>query len=152
MPETMPPLAQRYRAAAGIVLIFYWLIMFAGTHWPHVNLESYPQNTDKLLHFTGYAGFGFLIAVWISTKRAVGPRDFAAAFAVIFVYAIVDELSQPPFGRTCDFFDAVADWIGGLSGLSVFLLLRLAVRRLTRCKIEHVTADVRIEGDSLPHS
>jgi VanZ family protein len=136
MPETMPPLAQRYRAAAGIVLIVYWLIMFAGTHWPHVNLESYPSNFDKVLHFTGYAGFGFLIALWMSTKRTFGPRDFAVAFCIIFVYAIVDEVTQIPVGRTCDFFDAVADWIGGLSGLSLFLLLRLALRRLTRSKIE----------------
>jgi VanZ family protein len=129
MPETMRTLAQRYRAAAGIVLILYWLIMFAGTHWPHVSLESYPQNTDKILHFTGYAGFGFLIAVWITTKRTFGSRDFAVAFAVIFVYAIVDEVTQIPVGRTCDFFDAVADWIGGLSGLAVFLLLRAVLRR-----------------------
>ncbi len=152
MPETMPPMAQRYRAAAGIVLVFYWLIMFTGTHWPHVSLERYPQNFDKVLHFTGYAGFGFLIAVWITTKRTFGPRDFAAAFAVIFVYAIVDELSQPPFGRTCDFFDAVADWIGGLSGLSVFLVLRVALRRLMRSKSQDLTANVGIEGDSWPHS
>jgi VanZ family protein len=136
MSETGPLLAQRYRAAATTVLVCYWLIMFAGTHWPHVSLEGYPQNTDKILHFTGYAGFGFLIAVWITTKRAFGPRDFAAAFAVIFVYAIVDEVTQIPVGRTCDFFDAVADWMGGLSGLSLFLLLRLALRHLTRSKIE----------------
>jgi VanZ family protein len=93
-------------------------------------LGGYPQNTDKVLHFTGYAGFGFLIAVWMSTKREFKRRDFAAAFAVIFVYAIVDEVTQPWFGRDCEFFDAVADWIGGLSGLSVFLLLRAALRRV----------------------
>jgi VanZ family protein len=113
------------------VLIGYWLIMFTGTHWPHVNLEGYPQNTDKVLHFTGYAGFGFLIAVWIFTKRELRRRDSLAAFAVVFFYAIADEWTQPYFGRTCDFYDAVADWAGGLSGLSVFGLLRAALRRLS---------------------
>jgi VanZ family protein len=129
-PANKPTLSPRYRLAASIVLIGYWLIMFAGTHWPHVNLEHFPQNTDKLLHFTGYAGFGFLIAVWISTKREMRARDFAAVFGVIFVYAIVDEVTQIPVGRTCDFFDALADWCGGLSGLGVFLVLRAALRRL----------------------
>jgi len=134
MPATRPPIAHRYRAVAGIVLICYWLIMFAGTHWRHVSLESYPQNTDKILHFTGYAGFGFLIALWMSTKRTFGPRDFAGAFAVIFVYAIVDEVTQIPVGRTCDFFDAVADWCGGLAGLAFFLLVGALRRRFVRSK------------------
>jgi VanZ family protein len=139
MPETSSPNARHYRRAAATVLICYWLIMFAGTHWPHVSLERYPHNTDKVLHFTGYAGFGFLIAVWMSTRRAVGWRDLAAAFGVIFVYAIVDEVTQIPVGRTCDFYDAVADWCGGLSGLAVFLLLRSALRRLSRSKIAEPT-------------
>jgi VanZ family protein len=123
------------------VLIGYWLIMFTGTHWPHVSLEGYPQNTDKLLHFTGYAGFGFLLAVWIFTKRELRTRDYLAAFAVVFFCAIADEVSQPPFGRTCDFFDAVADWCGGLSGLWAFVALRLAVQRLTGSKIEDPAAN-----------
>jgi VanZ family protein len=130
MPETSLPTSRRYRLAAGTVLFCYWLIMFAGTHWPHVSLENYPQNTDKFLHFTGYAGFGFLIAVWMSTKREFRPRDFAAAFGVIFVYAIVDEVTQIPVGRNCDFWDAVADWCGGLSGLVVFFFFRALYRRL----------------------
>lgn len=130
MPETSPTFAGRFRRAAGIVLICYWLLMFSLTHWPHMNLGNVPQNTDKVLHFTGYAGFGFLIAVWVSTKRVFGPRDFAAAFAVIFVYAILDELTQPLFGRDCEFLDAVADWIGGLGGMAFFLSLRALLRRL----------------------
>jgi VanZ family protein len=126
----MPWRSRRYRLAAGTVLIGYWLIMFAGTHWPHVSLESFPQNADKLLHFTGYAGFGFLIAVWIFTKRELRPIDFATAFGVICLYAIVDEVTQIPVGRTCDPFDALADWAGGMSGLAVFWCARAALRRL----------------------
>jgi VanZ family protein len=131
MPETnSPPMRRFYRLAASVVLACYWLIMFAGTHWPHVSLEHYPQNFDKVLHFTGYAGFGFLLAVWISTRRTFGRREFAAAFGVIFVYAIVDEVTQPFFGRECEFFDMVADWCGGLVGLAAFLLIRPLLRRL----------------------
>jgi VanZ family protein len=134
MPETMPPPAQRYRAAATVVLVCYWLIMFAGTHWPHVNLESYPSNFDKVLHFTGYAGFGFLIAIWMSTKQELRPHDFATAFGIFFVYAIVDEVTQPWFGRDCEFLDMVADWCGGLAGLAFFLIVRALRRRFVRSK------------------
>jgi VanZ family protein len=129
MSGASSPSPRLYRWGTSIVLGCYWLIMFTGTHWPHVSLERYPQNFDKVLHFTGYAGFGFLIAVWVSTKRTFSRRDFAAAFAVIFVYAIVDEVTQPYFGRDCEFGDMVADWIGGLSGMAVFLLLRAVLRR-----------------------
>jgi VanZ family protein len=120
----------RYRRSATAVLVCYWLIMFTGTHWPHVSLQRYPQNFDKVLHFTGYAGFGFLLAVWVTTRRTFGRRDFATAFAVIFVYAIVDEVTQPWFGRDCEFLDMVADWVGGLIGLGIFLLVRAFASRL----------------------
>jgi VanZ family protein len=134
MPETNSLRTRGSRIAAGIVLACYWLIMFAGTHWPHVSLESYPQNTDKLLHFTGYAGFGFLIAIWMLTKRTFGPRDCAIAFCIIFIYAIVDEVTQPWFGRDCEFLDMVADWCGGLAGLAFFLLVGALRRRFVRSK------------------
>jgi VanZ family protein len=119
-----------YRWATSLVLGCYWLIMFTGTHWPHVSLEHYPTNFDKVLHFTGYAGFGFLIAVWVSARRKFGLREFAAGFGVIFAYAIFDEVTQPYFGRDCEFGDMVADWLGGLSGMAVFLLLCSALARL----------------------
>ncbi len=129
MPDPTPSKARHLRVAAGTVLAGYWLLMFTLTHWPHVNLEHFPTNNDKLLHFTGYAAFGFLIAAWVSTKRVFGPRDFAKAFAVIFLYAIFDEVTQRLFGRDCEFLDMVADWTGGISGMSVFLFLRAIARR-----------------------
>jgi VanZ family protein len=131
MAGTSSPAPRLYRWTS-VVLGCYWLIMFTGTHWPHVSLEHYPQNFDKVLHFTGYAGFGFLIAVWVSARRKFGLREFAAGFAVIFIYAILDEVTQPYFGRDCEFGDMVADWCGGTVGMAVFLLLRSALGKLGR--------------------
>jgi VanZ family protein len=130
MAGTSSPAPRLYRWTS-VVLGCYWLIMFTGTHWPHVSLEHYPQNFDKVLHFTGYAGFGFLIAVWVSARRKFGLREFAAGFAVIFIYAILDEVTQPYFGRDCEFGDMVADWCGGICGMGVFLLLRTVLRVLS---------------------
>jgi VanZ family protein len=150
MPETRATQSRRCRLAAGVVLACYWASMFIATHWPHMHVPNYVQNTDKILHFAGNFGFGFLLAIWISTKRTFGRGEFAAAFGVIFVYAIVDEVTQIPVGRDCEFFDMVADWCGGLTGLLAFLLLRLVLRRLTRSRVDEVTVNAGIGGDVSP--
>jgi VanZ like family len=124
--------ASRFHSVSLAVLICYWLAMFAGTHWPHLSLGRFPTNFDKVLHFSANCGLAFLMAVWLSTRRDVRLPQLGWIFAVVFVYAILDELTQPPFGRDCEFFDAVADWIGGLAGLGVFLAVRSALRRVLR--------------------
>ncbi len=134
-------LANRLCMLATVVLTCYWLAMFTGTHWPNFNLERYPRNTDKLLHFSAYAGLSFLIALRLALKRAsaageslrlpsLALRDVLWIIAVIVGYSIFDEVTQPYFGRTCDFFDALADWIGGSFGLGVFAVIRRILRRL----------------------
>jgi VanZ family protein len=135
-----PATAARLRLLSATVLACYWLAMFLGTHWPNFKLEQFPQNTDKVLHVSAYAGLSFLIAVWLILKRANVPagsagfpnlslRDGLWIMAVIVGYSVFDEVSQIPVGRTCDFFDALADWIGALIGLSAFTVLQLALRR-----------------------
>jgi VanZ family protein len=135
-----------YRWATSLALGCYWLIMFTGTHWPHVSLEGYPHNFDKVLHFTGYAGFGFLIALWTTVRRRFGLREFAAGFAVIFLYAIFDEVTQPYFGRDCEFGDMVADWIGGTCGMGVFLLGFAAIRKLWGSRVPALQYPVSVES------
>ncbi|HEX4070088.1 MAG TPA: VanZ family protein [Planctomycetaceae bacterium] len=134
-------IANRLYTLATAVLACYWLAMFTGTHWPNFSLERYPQNTDKLLHFSAYAGLSFLIALRLACKRAraagellrlpsLAARDALWIMAVIVGYSVFDEVTQPYFGRTCDFFDALADWIGGSFGLGVFAVIRRLLRRL----------------------
>jgi VanZ family protein len=136
-----PAAADRFRMLATVALVGYWLVMFTGTHWPNLSLAAYPENTDKVLHFTGYSGFGFLLGLRFSLKRKKSetqsrPRPFLSLkdvlgiAAIVVGYSIFDEVSQPPFGRTCDPMDAVADWIGGAIGLGIFSILRLAIWRL----------------------
>lgn len=135
----MKSAAARVRKLSTAVLACYWLAMFTGTHWPNFSLRAYPQNTDKVLHFSAYAGLSFLIALWLELKRSsaalpkpsgVSLRDGLWILAVIVGYSCFDEVTQPLFGRTCDFYDAVADWIGGIFGLAAFALIRGALRRI----------------------
>jgi VanZ family protein len=143
LPKPIDPvLAARLRALSGIVLVCYWLAMLTGTHWPNFHLEHYPENTDKVLHFSGYGGLSFLIALWWtlrSLKPGAGPlysgyigwREAAWIMAVIVGYSIFDEVTQPLFGRDCEFLDAVADWAGGILGLGAFKVLAGALRRFS---------------------
>jgi VanZ family protein len=134
-------LAHRICTLTTATLTCYWLAMFTGTHWPNFSLQRYPQNTDKLLHFSAYAGLSFLIALRLAFKRAsaagevlrlpsLAIRDALWIMALIVGYSVFDEVTQPYFGRTCDFFDALADWIGGSFGLGVFEVIRRILRRL----------------------
>jgi VanZ family protein len=138
---SLPPAAVWFRRLSAIALVGYWLVMFTGTHWPNLSLAAYPENTDKVLHLSGYSGLGFLLALWFSLRGVdAAAKPFGRPFptlkycllilAVIVGYSIFDEVSQPPFGRTCDFWDAVADWIGGSIGVGAFTVLRLAVWRI----------------------
>jgi VanZ family protein len=134
--------AARVRTLSSVILVCYWLAMLTGTHWPNFRLEAYPENTDKVLHLSGYAGLTFLIALRLSLKSSSDPaeplrlnpitlRQSLWILAVIVAYSIFDELTQPYFGRTCDFRDALADWAGGILGLAAFSIVRITLRGLT---------------------
>ena len=112
------------------ILVCFWVAMFLGTHWPHLPLDFLPANCDKLLHWSANCGLAFLIPLWLSSWRDVAFKDLAGIFAVVLGYAIFDEVSQIPVGRDCEFFDAVADCFGGLSGLAAFMAFRRAARGL----------------------
>jgi VanZ family protein len=84
--------------------------------------------TDKVVHVALYAVLGFLIgrALAATTTLAQGSR-FLLAAALAAAYGVTDELHQllTP-RRSCDFYDGVADAIGGLLGglLAATLLAR----------------------------
>ena len=133
----------RFRRATAVVLVCYWLAMFLGTHWPNFSLQGYPQHTDKVLHFSAYGGLAFLLALWLWLKQADpasrrpghllierGPlRAGLWIMGLIVVYSIFDEVSQIPVGRDCDYKDALADWVGGIIGLSAFAVCRPVLDR-----------------------
>jgi VanZ family protein len=125
----------RLRALVLATLVCFWTAMFAGTHVPHLPLDAFPANFDKLFHASANCGLAFLIAVWLSTGRRVGRKELGGIFGVVFAYAIFDELSQMPVGRDCEFFDAVADCAGGATGLAAFVTLRSAVQRLAAARL-----------------
>jgi VanZ family protein len=108
-------------------LVVYWLSLFAGTHSPIDPALVGPGN-DKALHFSGYAGLAFLFGLVFVVKfnpfqaRNVidrPQRKLFIAWLLLALYGGFDELTQPLFGRMCDFHDWLADLTGIVIGLAL---------------------------------
>ena len=107
-------------------LIVYWLVLFVATHLPRHSMPKFLV-WDKLLHWGAFLVLAFLIAC-VNPVRGRFHRHFWFVFGVTTVYGIADELTQQfTPGRVCDFWDAVANSIGALSGLIAFHLVRQVV-------------------------
>lgn len=107
-------MVSQLRLTAIGMLGLYWLALFLGTHVP-ISLKGGSGN-DKVLHFLGYAGLAFLMALGIGGRRPTW-RTFVLVSVTAITYAGFDEFSQILVGRHCDFWDWVADCFGTGSGL-----------------------------------
>lgn len=120
-----------------IALIVYWLAMFVGTH-VHIPSESelMPLEIygDKILHFTAFAGLGFLLAAYRWQRAALTLSSHVKMFSILALYGAADELTQIPVGRTADWMDWVAGILGSALGLIFFAFLAAGVRRLSHSR------------------
>lgn len=119
-------LRDRPRLTLGV----YWTLAFVVTHIPPLfprgdEQPEFPIGPDKVVHFGGFLTLAFLLSNVLA--RGLGPAASTSVVLVICgLYGIFDEISQPPFGRTADPWDWVADLLGAGAGV---LLYRLARRR-----------------------
>ena len=125
-PWKLSSLARIARYGTAILL----LVMFIGTHMPASQMFHVPSN-DKLLHFVAY--FALCISALVSwewTSGVLRAPHYFAVWLVCTLYGAMDEITQTPFGRTCDGVDWLADIVGVVAGLIVFQLLRPLLNRL----------------------
>ncbi|MFM8495233.1 MAG: VanZ family protein [Planctomycetia bacterium] len=105
--------------------------LVVATHMPrlHVSLDlatSVPP--DKLIHFFAYGVLGFLTGL-VATEAGVGWRRwFPLVLVGIAAFALLDETTQPMFGRDAEPFDWVADVVGAAAGLCAAASLAAAAR------------------------
>lgn len=81
----------------------------------------------KIAHFTEYAILAYLAtrAFRTSPRPALANRWFLAAFALVIVYALLDEYHQTFVpSRTASIYDSFIDMTGGLVTLLVLRLRR----------------------------
>ncbi len=128
--------------ALGVLFAAYWGAMFLATHIELPQVESAPNNTDKLVHLVMYAGFAFLLSLWLSTRGAFTRKTMLFVFVAAIVYAALDELLQrlTP-ARSAEVWDFVMDGLGALLGLLMFWAFRRKFPWLWRLEESRVHGD-----------
>ena len=119
--------AARFARYFSVLLL---VAMFIGTHLPS---DSVPGVTfsDKLIHFGAYLALCFsLLVSWELSAGVLQPPHYFAVWLAGTLYGAVDEITQTPFGRTCDGMDWLADVAGLIVGLVLFQLVRPLLYRL----------------------
>ncbi len=106
-----------------LVLACYWIALTTATH-VSASLVASVHAYDKLIHFSAFGGLAFLIAWAVPTNVSRPSQNVLIAAFVASCYSAIDELTQIPVGRTADFFDFIADLLGILLGLLVYMVSR----------------------------
>ena len=117
---------RRWLVLAGGALACYWLALVVGTHYPFPH--GIPTDySDKELHFGAYAGLAFMGAAAWTARWGLRPVGWAIVWVAVVMHGAIDEWTQPPFGRTCELLDWVADVLGASLGMALFLAIAGAV-------------------------
>jgi len=126
----IPRLRRRERI---IVLVSYWVLLFAATSVPATWFGSRgaAPGSDKLAHGLCYA----LLAWLVCWTRELGPKLGRAAiargsFAIVAVYGLFDELHQQLIPtRSMEMADLLADAVGAAAGVCLWAVLWTVRRR-----------------------
>ncbi len=102
--------------------IFWTVLIFVLCTIPSKNLPDNQPN-DKVSHFIAFAGFTFF---WLFHS----PKYWLIILLAV-VYGVLIEFCQAilpeHFHRSFDWYDAVADGIGGIIGLVIYLVYKQLV-------------------------
>lgn len=113
----------------GKVLLFVYMtstfilthIKLKGTLLDHHNFPSDFQIVDKLYHFVAYFGLTFLVLFCLTKHpkkkpnavvRVESARTMMMWCFFIVLYGLIDELTQPYFGRRFELLDLLANIVG----------------------------------------
>jgi len=122
MAASRPPARTRLVRWSGLVLIVYWVALFAATHGPPPPKIPEVSHADKFMHVGAYLVLALLCSCYVFLRGGVRNRRLKT-IAVIAAYALVDEILQHFVGRTCDAADWLADVVGATLGIAAFWLL-----------------------------
>jgi len=100
-----------------IILFGYWILCFTITHLPPSNVPSVQiPHFDKLIHMLIFLGLATLFSrAYPKIAKRVG-----VVIGILMLYALVDEVTQPGFGREADILDGVADFVGAGVGMMIY--------------------------------
>lgn len=120
-----PESPRRFARLLAAVTAVYTLVLVFATHYPRPEELLGPNPpSDKTLHLAAYGLLGLFVA---ATLAATGRWSRASAGWWLFalaVFAALDELTQPLFGRIAEPLDWVYDVLGIAAGIAVVALVR----------------------------
>ncbi len=133
---TSPPPKKSATARLWLALFAgYLLALFTGTHLPPGVVSLPGDQSDKVLHFSAYAGLAWLLAMaWESSTGQLNGRHLWFAWLAIVSFAAIDEVTQLLVHRDADPLDWLADAAGAAVGLCVFLLVRRVIAKFLTAK------------------
>lgn len=110
----------------------YALALFAGTHWPRLEIDLGVQRSDLWIHFAAFGGWCVLATACGFFGSPLSARNLHATLLLSLVYAAIDEASQAlPFVHRIAGFDDYGANAGGIVIAGVLLLVlsrRLSAR------------------------
>jgi VanZ family protein len=108
-------------------LLWAGVILF-GTSLPQAAVPLQTSSIDKVLHFTIYTVFAYLLSRQISEDTTL-LRAALGAVVIAFAFAAADEWHQRFIpGRSTEFADWLADCAGALFGALTFVALHRGPR------------------------
>ncbi len=109
---------QKYTLLWSLFILFVCLI--PGNEIPHPSFFNIPQ-LDKIVHFSFYFILSFLFLY--SSRKPLYPTYYFIDILYCLVLGVLIEFIQHYYipNREGDIFDVVANFLGSLFGLSIFL-------------------------------
>ncbi|MFR9546635.1 MAG: VanZ family protein [Rikenellaceae bacterium] len=122
----------KLRVAMVVATIFYWVVIST------LSLVSFSNDIpeikipyiDKIVHFLFYIGLNFLLLTTLFVMNKDSWRYIIGVTLVAILYGVVIELIQPLTGRSCEVLDIVANSMGAISGVLLFIPIRRLIKSL----------------------
>jgi VanZ family protein len=122
-----------YTKQARFVAVLWTLLIFIGCFTPGQDLPKVDVPLiDKWTHLVLFGGFTFF---WLCARPIRTVQRHGAMFLIAVALGAAIELLQgwlTFLGRSMEFMDAVADAIGGLLGIGLFVIAAIAAERKMR--------------------
>jgi VanZ family protein len=124
-PAVEPEAWGRFFRPLAALTAAYTLVLVFATHYPRPEELLGPNPpSDKTLHFMAYGLLGLLAAATLAASGRWSPRAAAIGLAALAAFAVIDEVTQPFFGRQAEPLDWVYDVFGLVAGIAVVATAR----------------------------
>ena len=114
------------RPIARVAFVLYALALVTATHWPGLVVNGPIDRTDLVIHAGVFCIWTCLFYLSWFVGGVCPKRRLVWTAVIALGYAALDEFTQPlpPFHRTFDWFDLLADSTGVLLGVGLIAAAR----------------------------